>query len=79
MGGSLVFLLDKLPFNQLLCEMFSFLMVFSFLGLSYRGVQVRGGVMAEEAIGCAAFSPPCEMLGVQAAAWYRAYYTSDST
>jgi hypothetical protein len=29
MGGSLVF--DKLPFNQLLCETFSFLTVFLFL------------------------------------------------
>jgi hypothetical protein len=35
--------------------------------------------MEEEAVGRAAVSPPCEMLGVQAAAWYRAYYTSDST
>ncbi len=80
-------LIDKLPFNQLLVKRypflwivrFSFLMMFSFLGLGCRGVQVRGGVMAEEAIGCAAFSPPCEMLGVQAAAWYCAYYSSDST
>jgi hypothetical protein len=74
---SISFFVKRSPFLWIV--RFSFLMVFSFLGLHCRGVQVRGGVMAEEAIGCAAFSPPCEMLGVQAAAWHCAYYSSDST
>jgi hypothetical protein len=74
---SISFLWNVLLFFGLLG--FPFWWCFLFLGLGCRGVQVRGGVMAEEAIGCAAFSPPCEMLGVQAAAWYCAYHAPDST
>ncbi len=50
----------------------------SFL-LDFRGVQVCGGAMEEEAVRRAAFSPPCEVLGVQAASWYCAYHAPDST
>ncbi len=50
-----------------------------FFLLDFRGVQVCGGAMEEEAVRRAAFSPPCEVLGVQAAAWYCAYHAPDST